>query len=295
MARWDAAISEGKVLKPESWKRIFTPYTFNNGQKSSYASGWRVRTFRGRESIDHTGGINGFLTFAMRLPKDKVYVAVMINAIGRDASPTHLAERAAAIAIGKPFPEIKAITLDPKVLEQYEGVYKIDDKSNRVITRMGDGLVLQRGSTRVNMQPYSETEFFLPNFSYSRYKFVRNEQGKVTAMLVYPDDEGEETNPRIGDKPAERATVAVTPATFDALVGEYQLAPNFIMTVSRDGARFLTQATGQSAIEIFAESETRYFPKVIDATLQFVKDADGKVTELVLTQNGRDMRAKKIK
>lgn len=294
LGRWDAAITAGKLLKAESWKKAFTPYTLNNGQKSTYAYGWGVRKFRDSEIIEHSGGINGFITYAMRVPGERLYVAVLMNALGREASPTYLAQKAAAIALGKPFPELKAIKLDNKTLDQYEGTYKVDEKTNRIVTRVNDQLMVQRGQARAALQPYAENEFFIAN-SFTRYKFVKDASGKVTQLIAIPNGDGEEINPRTGDKPAERKAVSVTAEAFDTLVGEYQLAPGFIMTVSRDGARFFTQATGQQPIEIFPESETRYFPRVIEATLQFVKDADGKATEFVLTQNGRDMRAKRIK
>ena len=66
------------------------------------------------------------------------------------------------------------------------------------------------------------------------------------------------------------------------------------MTVTREGNSLITQATGQRKIEMFPESETKFFPKVMEATMVFEKDASGKVVALVLTQGGRDQRAKKI-
>jgi CubicO group peptidase (beta-lactamase class C family) len=95
--------------------------------------------------------------------------------------------------------------------------------------------------------------------------------------------------------PKKRALAKVDPALFDDYVGEYQLAPTFSITVTRDGARLLTQATGQQQIEVFPESETTFFLTVVDAQLTFQRDADGKVTGLVLRQAGREMPAKKVK
>jgi CubicO group peptidase (beta-lactamase class C family) len=86
----------------------------------------------------------------------------------------------------------------------------------------------------------------------------------------------------------------VDPKIYDAYVGEYQLAPNFILAVRREGDRLMTQATGQGEIEIFPESETKFFPKVMEANLTFVKDESGKVTHLILQQNG-EHKAMKIK
>jgi len=41
---------------------------------------------------------------------------------------------------------------------------------------------------------------------------------------------------------------------------------------------------------MFAESETRFFLKVVDAQVEFVKNDTGRVTNLVLHQGGQDMK-----
>jgi len=55
----------------------------------------------------------------------------------------------------------------------------------------------------------------------------------------------------------------------------------------------MTQATGQGKVEVFPESETAFFLKVVDAQITFVKE-DGKVTHAILHQGGRDSKAKRV-
>jgi hypothetical protein len=55
----------------------------------------------------------------------------------------------------------------------------------------------------------------------------------------------------------------------------------------------MTQATGQGKFPVYAETETKFFPLVIPAEIDFVKDDQGKVTSLVLHQGGHDMKAPK--
>ena len=93
--------------------------------------------------------------------------------------------------------------------------------------------------------------------------------------------------------PRSRVVAKVDPKIYDEYVGKYQLAPTFALTVTREGDRLITQATGQGKVEIFPESETEFFLKVVDAQITFVKE-DGKVTHLILHQNGRDMKAKRV-
>jgi CubicO group peptidase (beta-lactamase class C family) len=88
--------------------------------------------------------------------------------------------------------------------------------------------------------------------------------------------------------------VKVDPQLYDGYVGAYEFAPNFILTVSREGDHLFTQATGQSKFEIFPESERDYFLKVVDAQVTFLTDSQGRATELVLHQNGRDQHGKRV-
>ena len=57
----------------------------------------------------------------------------------------------------------------------------------------------------------------------------------------------------------------------------------------------MTQATGQGQVEIFPESETIFYPRVNNAKLTFIKDAEGRVTGVRLEQGGRERQGKKIK
>ena len=93
--------------------------------------------------------------------------------------------------------------------------------------------------------------------------------------------------------PKERTAVSVDPKVLTQYIGTYALAPNFDLVVTVENGQLMTQATGQGKIPLFAESETRFFPIVIDADIDFVKDAQGKVTSLVLHQNGHNMNAPK--
>ncbi len=78
------------------------------------------------------------------------------------------------------------------------------------------------------------------------------------------------------------------PADFDAFVGRYALdeAPAFILTFSREGATFYTQATGQPRIQIVPTSPTTFRLLEVEASVAFLRNDDGEVTGLTLVQNG---------
>jgi hypothetical protein len=79
----------------------------------------------------------------------------------------------------------------------------------------------------------------------------------------------------------------------DSYLGDYQLTPKLVLTVTRDGKQVYVQATGQAKLEAFPETNSKFFFKVIHATMEFVKDGDGKVTKMIFTQ-GATIQAKKL-
>ena len=70
------------------------------------------------------------------------------------------------------------------------------------------------------------------------------------------------------------------------LASQNVLLSGATLNVRHDGDKLRAQLTGQPSFQVFPESETNFFYRVVDAQLTFVKDSNGKVTELVLHQNG---------
>ncbi len=296
LAKWDAAITAGKLLKADSWKRAFTSYKLKNGQDTNYAYGWGVGQFEGQTMISHGGGIPGFSTFALRLPKDKVFVAVLNNADGGLPQPEMIASRLAAAAIGKPIPDFKAISVDEKTLDQYVGVYRIDEKNRRIVVREGNKLVMTRtDGPKTELQAYSQNGFFKDNRSLLRVEFNRNAKGEVNEVVVHQNGNAI-AHPKLDEAlPEAPKAIAMSAEQFAVFAGDYQIQPNFVLNVRREGNRYITQATGQGPVEITPISADTFNAPDVGGQLKFEKDANGNVTQLILTQGGRNIPAKKIK
>ncbi len=88
--------------------------------------------------------------------------------------------------------------------------------------------------------------------------------------------------------------VAVNRKLLDEYEGEYELAPNVIFTVSGKGDKLFAQLTGQPNVRVFADSENKFYYKIVDAQLKFNRGGGGKIESLTLVQNGEHI-ARKIK
>lgn len=93
------------------------------------------------------------------------------------------------------------------------------------------------------------------------------------------------------DPPTVRKTVKVDPAVLQSYAGEYIFNPMMTLSVIAKEDQLWVQMTGQPEVQIFPESDTQFFLKIVDAQISFVKDESGKVTKLILHQNGMDQSA----
>jgi CubicO group peptidase (beta-lactamase class C family) len=93
-----------------------------------------------------------------------------------------------------------------------------------------------------------------------------------------------------------RRQVAIDPAQLAAYVGSYAITPDFILAITRLDGRLFVTPTHQDTYELFPESATDFFLRVVDAQITFVRPSDGQdqAPALVLHQNGRDRRGKRV-
>jgi D-alanyl-D-alanine-carboxypeptidase/D-alanyl-D-alanine-endopeptidase len=102
------------------------------------------------------------------------------------------------------------------------------------------------------------------------------------------------------EPPKERAEIHIDPRLLDNYAGRYQVAPNLIFEITRDGGRLFAQGfahlphnrpgelTGLPKFELFAEGEKSFFARVTDKQIVFETGPGGLATSLILYQAGRE-------
>ena len=137
--------------------------------------------------------------------------------------------------------------------------------------------------------------------------FIGFEPSRKTGVVVMANSAGEGADDvgfhilnsglPLVPKPAprkERIAIDVRPEILARYVGRYQLAPAFILEVTFKDNALYAQATSQPMVRLWPESETGFFLKEVDAQVDFVRDAQGNTTGLVLHQNGQNMTAPRM-
>lgn len=79
MAKWEAGLNSEKILKRSSLEQMWTPFRLNDGKMTGYGFGWQINRTKNRRLIHHGGAWQGFQSYFIRYPDDKLAIAVFAN------------------------------------------------------------------------------------------------------------------------------------------------------------------------------------------------------------------------
>jgi len=296
LATWTESLLAGKLVKRETLERAFTSYKLKDGQETRYGYGWCISDYEGHRLIEHGGGIHGFLSHALFFPEDQVFVAVLANSAVMELQPEPLAFKAGCLALGIPYKEPVPVSLPEKELEPLTGVYADALGVELYVTRQESKVFCQiTGAGKSEIRPVSAGEFFVTDFP-ARIQFLKDAKGTVTGLKFVSRIGPVQTYTRTAKPlPAGRTEIKLDPALYDQYVGEYELAPGFLVVITKEDGKLMGQATGQPKVELYPEAEMKFFLKVTDGQVEFVKDETGKVSGLILIQGGQKLPGKKVR
>lgn len=177
--KWNQALESHRLITKASLAKARAEYKLPGGRGTHYGYGWFIGNMQGSPLVEHGGNMGGFMSHAIYLPREDVFVVVLYNF--RDARlPEYLAGDLAALAIGKPF-DFREITLDENSLKTYAGVYE-EDGVERLLTVEHGGLFYRRvGANKLSMKPYAKDKFYFENTAVVG-EFKRDANEKIVGL-----------------------------------------------------------------------------------------------------------------
>ena len=256
----------------------------DNDQGGGVGLNWMLMEDKERPLIWHngqTGGYHSFVGFNLVASQG---LAVLVN----DSSAGGIEPLAFGLLGAKPpRPAVAKI----RNAADYPGRYPLSPAFAITVTER-DGVLSGQatGQPRFAMREISADRFAITGVP-AEISFERDAETRVVALVLHQNGR-DQRGPR-GELPPPPKEISLPAETVREYVGQYALNVSITMTMTEaDGALF-TQLTGQQRFPVFATAKDEFFLKVVDAQLSFERDATGKVTAVVLHQNGRDQRAKK--
>jgi CubicO group peptidase (beta-lactamase class C family) len=188
LAKWDEALETRKLISRASYEQMWTPVKLNNGTTAPYGFGWRIaKTDSGHAVLEHGGAWQGFASYIVRYPDDRLTVAVLCNRAG--ASASYIAKRIAGFYVPSVAPRLRtAIKLNPAILSSYTGEYRLEDRFTIKVSLAGDRLETMWLGEKIMLLPESETDFFQQD-SDRTFRFVKDANGKVASLIISVPEE----------------------------------------------------------------------------------------------------------
>ncbi|PKL87146.1 MAG: serine hydrolase [Ignavibacteriae bacterium HGW-Ignavibacteriae-2] len=313
--KWDRALRTGKLLSVENSTKMYTP--FLNG----YAYGWAVQkvSFNDNQNLtvyQHGGGINGFNTLIYRVIEEDKLIILLNNTGGAPLNDIKtgimniLYDKDYELPKNSIADYIYTIIEDNGINEAIETYNRLKNNEKESfnfreneLNNLGYFLLNQNRTDeaieifKLNIEAYPKSANTYDSMGEAYMKKGDN----VSAIRFYKTSL--ELNPgnsnavlKLKEMGVEYNTeeIVFNAEILEKYIGVYKLAPEFLLTISREGDKLFAQATGQAKLEIFPKTETEFYLKDINAQIKFIRNEDGMTDKLILTQNGREMPADKI-
>jgi len=266
--------------------RMLQPLGAIDGSEIGY--GIMMRGAEGTRVYMHSGGTGGFRTDWVVMPDAQQAIIVMAS---NSEAPV---ERTSGDILAQRFKITDGELAAGKLtLQDYAGVYRVDEHLQ--LTFVAEGQTLQG---RITGQAFSALTaaaadvFTFPTVG-AEFSFQR-EGGKVIGVTLR--QRGAEFKARRTEAPAP-AFAHDPQLTQDAIGGYYVTDNTFLLPMrfdvrAKDG-QLLVRLNEQPMLPVFPVPgrADRYAYDVVSAEIQFERDAGGRLSALVLHQNGKAMRA----
>jgi hypothetical protein len=291
--KWNEAMFNNKVLKPESMKAAFTPVVLNNGSMPpgiQYGYGWGLNEYRGVSAIAHSGGLHGFISQLLRVPKDSLTVVLLTNVMPPqvEIDPMKVAELYIWKEMSKQtsFAQQQA---DDKELEKYVGRYDLTQGMVMTITKEKDGLFAQvSGQNKFPIFQSSPGHFFWKVVE-ATVAFVTDDKGNVTHGHF---EQGSFKVDAVKMKDIQ--TVQADTSLFESLHGTYKYRENTDIIITSNNGKLYAEATGDAKYELLPLAPMEFLINELNANLTFKKDASGKVNAIHVKFRGDERDAVRI-
>ena len=293
LAAWANALHGGKVLGADMYGEMTRRGTLANGETINYALGLDNSEFRGRPSIGHGGGINGFNTASAYLPDHDVFVAVFNNTDSPEVSANTLMAKVAAIAIGEPFEALAKVPLDMDAVAPLLGEYRISDNEGRKFyERDGKLYTVRTGGGEREVFPAGDDRFFYGPSSLTWFAITRGSDDRLQ-IAMYQNGASEAEISYWAGPVSTAPAVVIAPELLASYAGTYTSEIGTLLLAVSASGELAAKLNSQPALNLVPQSETVFAVQGVDATVSLTV-VEGKVTGAVIGQGGREMALERM-
>jgi CubicO group peptidase (beta-lactamase class C family) len=282
-----AQAQAGLVPSPLTSRMQLTHRVPNGITGQQVAINWFLADVKGKTVLMHDGGTGGFSS-SLVIDKAAGRAAVVLS----DTSLTNLGglDQLSLHLLGADLPLAKprvAQSVPEPLIKALAGDFDLAGLPLKFFARAGKLISQAQGQPEFELGYDSAGDLYPLAFD-ARLTPVPEADGSIKRVAFFQGGAALEAV-RVGT--VANAT-ASNPQWVD-YAGEYQLAPTFVLRVFEEGGKLKIQGSGQQAIDAVLIAKDKIEVAVVQAVVEFTRDAAGKVVEATLVQGGRRTPGKK--
>lgn len=292
---WNEALLAGRLISAATLEKAYTPYQLTNGTFSSYGYGWFIDQEAGKKCIHHEGQTSGFIAMEKYFPSEEMYLVILTN-VKSGEDKTDFSDRRfklfaqiTALALGEE--KTVPIKVSTQQLDSYTGTYQAGKQTIDIRNKKGILFCNASMEGSFKLLPVGPDKFIIPGANpVSGIEFIKDREGNVEELISLQQ--------ATFDWLKVTGDVAVANESLQAYAGKYQLPTmkNTFTTITvHDNKLMASSTTPLPDAELLpvAPDKFKYNAPGIDFQLEFVRQPDGKVQMLRITQG--PVHCKKIR
>ena len=181
---WFKGLRSGQLISKQSYQQMIAPFVLNDGEVSSYGYGLGLSKLNKYKTISHSGGIPGFVTNAIYLPEEDLYIAILANFSGTNLRL--ITNLLAAVTLDIELPTFKPIKFENSKIAPLTGNYRLDNEDIRKFFIENNKVYTQRGNgEKYEVIPMSDNSFY---YSESLTYFVISHDNEGQQVMNFYSD-----------------------------------------------------------------------------------------------------------
>lgn len=320
MFKWYKALKSNTILSKSQLETLTTAYILEyEGQSSYYAYGWAIyNSDRDTKIISHNGGNRIFFHDFIWLPEEDVVIIFFTNASSREVELAWPIEK---MVFDKNY-EAHPIKKNPFFLVANFTKHNSPEKANELFELLKNehasaignseflnqlGYVLFESDNTLDwaIELFKMNADLFPNEANSwdslgdGYKKKGDKERAIKAyQAAYKLDSTITASinslAELGVKVEQKKEVMVEASILKSYIGEYQLKPGMIISITVENGKLIVEVTGRGTMSGIAKSNIQFFLKEANTIIQFNKNSSNAVESLSLFAGGEEMLAKRL-
>jgi CubicO group peptidase (beta-lactamase class C family) len=255
LAKYDIALDKHLFISAATQEKAWTPFTLTDGTTSPYGYGWFVQNYKGMKTAWHYGQWPTYTALYLKVPEQNITLIMLANSDG----------------LSKPFGSVSGNVFNSAFALAFFRHFLTPTASVQPVIKWNTDSTTFKQQIK-KLQTRHGANSFLEEI---------NSYNMITRYLL-------------GREQRVRKQVEIDTRLYKDYAGTYELLPAPLKVYVQGNKLMAEGPTLSSGVELFPEMKNKFFLKILNVQVEFMRNKDGIVDECILYIDGNKYRCRKL-